>query len=91
MDLGRPPLARFPSGDLKLSSNVITQEDLAYAIEKVLICLNSFKISSQHHGVQGCCSSILLLLSACSPTRSNSLVPYLLLLMGFWASDLGCG
>ncbi|CAL8471648.1 g11190 [Coccomyxa elongata] len=35
MDLGRPPLARFPSGDLKLSSDVITQQDLAYAIEKL--------------------------------------------------------
>ena len=38
MDLGRPPLARFPSGDLKLSNDVITKKDLAYAIEKVPIC-----------------------------------------------------
>ncbi len=36
MDLGRTPLARLPSGDVRLSDDVITQEDLAYAISKVL-------------------------------------------------------
>jgi stage III sporulation protein SpoIIIAA len=35
MDLGRPALARFPSGDVKLSSSVVTREDLAYAVKQV--------------------------------------------------------
>ncbi|EIE21813.1 hypothetical protein COCSUDRAFT_53863 [Coccomyxa subellipsoidea C-169] len=35
MDLGRTPLARLPSGDVRLSDDVITQEDLAYAISKL--------------------------------------------------------
>ena len=35
MDLGRPPLARFPSGDVRLSDDVITQADLQHAIGKV--------------------------------------------------------
>lgn len=36
MDLGRPPLARFPSGDLKLADDVISTADLDHAISKVL-------------------------------------------------------
>lgn len=32
LDLGRPPLARFPSGDEKLSPSPVTKEDLEYAI-----------------------------------------------------------
>jgi stage III sporulation protein SpoIIIAA len=36
MDLGRPPLARFPTGDVKLSDEVITHADLEDAINKVL-------------------------------------------------------
>ncbi len=35
MDLGRPPLARFPSGDLRLADDVISNADLAHAISKV--------------------------------------------------------
>jgi stage III sporulation protein SpoIIIAA len=35
MDLGRPPLARFPSGDLKLADDVISPADLDHAISKV--------------------------------------------------------
>jgi hypothetical protein len=35
MDLGRPPLARFPSGDLRLSDNLVTAEDLEQAVAKV--------------------------------------------------------
>lgn len=35
LDLGRPPLARFPSGDKKLSTVVVTKEDLDYAIDQV--------------------------------------------------------
>lgn len=36
LDLGRPPLARFPlSGDIKLSANVVTREDLTYAVKQV--------------------------------------------------------
>jgi hypothetical protein len=38
MDLGRPPLARFPSGDVKLSDDPVTAEDLAQAVEKVGGC-----------------------------------------------------
>ena len=35
MDLGRPPLARFPSGDLRLADDVISNADLDHAISKV--------------------------------------------------------
>ena len=35
MDLGRPPLARFPSGDLRLADDVISNADLNHAISKV--------------------------------------------------------
>ncbi|GAX83191.1 hypothetical protein CEUSTIGMA_g10617.t1 [Chlamydomonas eustigma] len=35
LDLGRPPLARFPSGDKKLSLSPVTKEDLEYAIAQV--------------------------------------------------------
>ena len=35
MDLGRPPLARFPSGDLRLANDVISRADLEHAISKV--------------------------------------------------------
>lgn len=37
MDLGRPPLARFPSGDVKLSTDPITQEDLDFAVRQVMM------------------------------------------------------
>ncbi|CAK0785286.1 hypothetical protein CVIRNUC_008492 [Coccomyxa viridis] len=35
MDLGRPPLARFPSGDLRLADDVISSADLEHAISKL--------------------------------------------------------
>lgn len=35
MDLGRPPLARFPHGDCPLADTPVNQEDLEYAIEQV--------------------------------------------------------
>lgn len=35
MDLGRRPLARFPSGDVKLSAQPISREDLEFAIAQV--------------------------------------------------------
>jgi hypothetical protein len=35
MDLGRPPLARFPDGDVRLSESPITQADLDYAVSQV--------------------------------------------------------
>ena len=35
MDLGRPPLARFPGGDVKLSTAAITAEDLEFAVRQV--------------------------------------------------------
>lgn len=37
MDLGRKPLARFPSGDFILSDHPITLDDLQHAISKVKI------------------------------------------------------
>jgi stage III sporulation protein SpoIIIAA len=38
MDLGRVPIARFPSGDVKLSAQPITTEDLELAITQVGSC-----------------------------------------------------
>ncbi len=35
MDVGRPPLARFPGGDVRLSEAVITYADLDTAVTKV--------------------------------------------------------
>ena len=49
MDLGRPPLARFPSGDLRLADDVISNADLAHAISKVplqqLTCKQIYAVS----------------------------------------------
>ena len=33
MDLGRPPLARFPKGDVKLAHTPVTEADIKYAVE----------------------------------------------------------
>lgn len=35
MDLGRPPLARFPGHDERLSEESVTQADLDYATQQV--------------------------------------------------------
>lgn len=35
MDLGRPPLARFPAGDMVLSPDPISSEDLQAAVDQV--------------------------------------------------------
>lgn len=35
LDLGRPPIARFPSGDVKLSQEPIAAEDLEWAVKQV--------------------------------------------------------
>lgn len=35
MDLGRKPLARFPSGDWVISEQIVKHEDLKHAISKV--------------------------------------------------------
>jgi stage III sporulation protein SpoIIIAA len=35
MDLGRPPMARFPGHDEALSEVLVTQEDLDYATQQV--------------------------------------------------------
>lgn len=35
MDVGRPPLARFPAGDVRLSEQLITYADLDLAVAKV--------------------------------------------------------
>jgi len=39
MDLGRKPLARFPSGDWVISQRPINHDDLRHAISKVLLYL----------------------------------------------------
>lgn len=52
MDLGRPPVARFPGGDVKLSPQPITEEDLQLAVEKVrtlAITLPSPALNGTHH------------------------------------------
>lgn len=41
MDLGRKPLARFPSGDFFLSDCPITVQDLEHATSQVKFCLAS--------------------------------------------------
>jgi len=33
MDLGRPPFARFPGGDIKLTQDSVTEADLQYAVD----------------------------------------------------------
>ncbi len=38
MDLGRPPFARFVTGDVLLSEEPVSSEQLDYAIEQVLSC-----------------------------------------------------
>lgn len=38
MDLGRPPTARFPGRDEKLSDLPVVQEDLDYAVAQVCVC-----------------------------------------------------
>ena len=51
MDLGRPPIARFPHGDRLLSSEPVTRQDLAHAESKVTTVrpadLNSLKYMHQ--------------------------------------------
>ena len=42
MDLGRKPLARFPSGDFVLSDSFITVKDLEYATSQVKLATFSF-------------------------------------------------
>ncbi len=56
MDLGRPPLARFPSGDLKLADDVISLADLDHAISKVL-CTTSF--ANVGGGCLTCCHILI--------------------------------
>ena len=48
MDLGRPPLARFPSGDLRLADDIISSADLEHAISKVnaLLLNKDFQLMS---------------------------------------------
>lgn len=40
MDLGRKPLARFPTGDWVISETPVTQQDLKLAVSKVWWCLS---------------------------------------------------
>lgn len=50
LDLGRPPLARFPGGDVRLSEDAISGEDLAQAVSRVskhgFLLLLSFRLQS---------------------------------------------
>jgi hypothetical protein len=39
MDLGRPPLARFPEGDVRLGHGIVTAEDIETAVAQVGIVL----------------------------------------------------
>lgn len=39
MDLGRKPLARFPSGDWVISEQPVTHQDLKLAVSKVCVCV----------------------------------------------------
>lgn len=36
MDLGRPPIARFPTGDWVISETPVSHEDLRLAVSKVI-------------------------------------------------------
>lgn len=49
MDLGRPPLARFPTGDFRLAEEPVTSEDLEFAIEQV----GALPILDLHQGLCG--------------------------------------
>lgn len=42
MDLGRSPLARFPSGDWIISDEPVKIDDLSHAISKVVVSKNFF-------------------------------------------------
>lgn len=56
LDLGRKPLARFPTGDFMLSDSQVTVDDLRHATSKVCsaLCSRSFV-----------CLFILILLTSC--------------------------
>jgi hypothetical protein len=45
MDLGRKPLARFPSGDWVISEHPVKHEDLRHAISKVINLICSVSLS----------------------------------------------
>jgi hypothetical protein len=73
MDLGRPPLARFPSGDFLLSDRPISFEDLDQATAKVDIYLYTVIL---------CCSCIMMILCCSCIMRRRE--PNLAYLICFW-------
>jgi hypothetical protein len=55
MDLGRPPIARFPSGDVKLTEENVTPEDIQYAVDQVgLLWCPRAGLAALH--LLGCCT-----------------------------------
>lgn len=63
MDLGRPPIARFPSGDVKLTEDNVTLEDIQYAVDQVgVLCCPPAGLSALH--VLGCRTQAVLARSA---------------------------
>jgi stage III sporulation protein SpoIIIAA len=59
MDLGRPPLARFPAGDMRLSEDVITLEDLQHAIDRVSNSLETHSVFPSRCFWEVACSALL--------------------------------
>lgn len=45
LDLGRKPLARFPSGDFVISDDAVRVKDLEFAVSQVGECSSSLKFS----------------------------------------------
>lgn len=63
MDLGRKPLARFPSGDFVLSDHPITMEDVQYATSQVsLVLYNVIILAYPFSLMEWICSTCLLAL-----------------------------
>lgn len=38
LDLGRKPLARFPTGDWFISQDIVSSDDLEHAVSRVIYC-----------------------------------------------------
>lgn len=75
MDVGRPPLARFPAGDVRLSETLITYADLDEAIAKVpagCACKSGaldFSVISCHSRTLQTCPTVSGLASSVHPQR----------------------
>ncbi|CDY33306.1 BnaA01g19730D [Brassica napus] len=49
MDLGRKPLARFPSGDWVISEMPVTQQDLKLAVSKLVLYREIARMLADEH------------------------------------------